>query len=400
MIYVAVSAKFDWTFRDYLANRARGIADRFRVIHYEDFPSRTAFERGTYVLAGFARMSPPLRRLVADVDGQLRRAEGMRLLNDPARTMARFELLEALSREKRNDFRAVRAGGDLAGLRYPVFLRSETTHDGALSPLLRTRREIEAAIGRALVRGRRLDDLLVVEFCDTADGDGLYRKYSAFVVGERVLARNLEISRRWVVKDSVREFTRATVDEERDFVFGNPHAEPLAEIFRLAGVQYGRIDYAMKDGRVQTWEINLHPTIGPVPHPTPDQIPPDLRPICEESRRRFYAGFEEAWKAVDLDANGRPPVRVSPAGSPVSGEPPVPGAGRRILRAARRSLSPLRPALEALAAPVFPLIGRVARRVRARRRRGGPGGSDEGADGLVPRGGPARRGHGGARPPS
>ena len=71
-----------------------------------------------------------------------------------------------------NSFRAVRAGGDLDGLRYPVFLRNERSHDGAVSPLLTSAREVDEAIGRALVSGRRLRDLLVVEFCDTADARG------------------------------------------------------------------------------------------------------------------------------------------------------------------------------------------------------------------------------------
>ena len=47
----------------------------------------------------------------------------------------------------------------------------------------------------------------------------------------------------------------------------NPHAERIAEIFRVARTDYGRIDYTFVAGRLQTYEINLNPTVinaGPV----------------------------------------------------------------------------------------------------------------------------------------
>lgn len=59
--------------------------------------------------------------------------------------------------------------GDLSGVRFPVFIRSERSRDGALSPLLDSQREVETWIGRAIALGRPLHDLMVVEFCDTAD---------------------------------------------------------------------------------------------------------------------------------------------------------------------------------------------------------------------------------------
>jgi hypothetical protein len=365
MIHFLLPRGYEWTFANYLANRGRAVADRFRTVFYDELLGRTAIDRGTWVMVGFAALSPALLRAARELHARLSEADDVLVLNDPSRTFRRYELLDALWREGRNGFRAARADEDFRALRYPVFLRSERTHDGALSPLLGSAREVEKAIGRALVRGRTFDELLVVEFCDTADASGLYRKYSAFVVGDRILARNLEVSRQWVVKDGVREFTRPALIEEREFVVGNPHASALAEIFRVSATRYGRIDYAMKDGRVQTWEINLHPTIGPVPHPSPNAVPADLAPIAEESRQHFYREFEDAWKAIDLDASGLPPVAVA-LDRDGNATPSRSGPAARLVRGARRALRPLRPALEALAAPAFPLLARVARRGRAR----------------------------------
>src|SRR3546814_10272912 len=46
------------------------------------------------------------------------------------------------------------------------------------------------------------DTLLITEFCDTQDDRGLYRKYSAFNVGGRIIPRHLHFSRSWQVKRS------------------------------------------------------------------------------------------------------------------------------------------------------------------------------------------------------
>src|SRR6185503_2337623 len=40
-----------------------------------------------------------------------------------------------------------------------------------------------------------------------------------------------------------------------------PHAERIAEVFRIARTDYGRIDYTFVGGRLQTYEINLNPTV-------------------------------------------------------------------------------------------------------------------------------------------
>src|SRR5262249_52154414 len=152
----------------------RKVADRIRVHRYEDLPPRVAFNRGTYVLAGLEGLSAGMLHFLYELHGRLSQVEGFRFLNHPTRSLRRFDLLSELLRTGRNEFRAVRAGGDLAGLRYPVFLRPETLHSGAISPLLGSAREVERAIGNALLFGHRLQDLIVVEFCDTADGDGFY----------------------------------------------------------------------------------------------------------------------------------------------------------------------------------------------------------------------------------
>ena len=102
--------------------------------------------------------------------------------------------------------------------------------------------------------------LLIEEFCDTRDASGLYRKYSAFAIGERIVPRHVFFSRDWLLK-APQLVAQELVAEELAYVRDNPHEAALREIFALARITYGRIDYALKDGRVQVWEINTNPQL-------------------------------------------------------------------------------------------------------------------------------------------
>jgi hypothetical protein len=109
--------------------------------------------------------------------------------------------------------------------------------------------------------------LLVVEFCDTKDEHGIYRKYSAYKIRDRVVPRYVECSRDWMVKWDWRIFDRVRADEEIRYLETNPHDAWIREIFEVAGIDYGRVDYGVLDGIPQVWEINTNPTIGRGPGP-------------------------------------------------------------------------------------------------------------------------------------
>jgi hypothetical protein len=49
-------------------------------------------------------------------------------------------------------------------------------------------------------------------------------------------------------------------EEEERFVTSNPHAELLREIFRIAHIDFGRVDYGIVNGRIEVFEINTNPT--------------------------------------------------------------------------------------------------------------------------------------------
>ncbi len=348
--------------REYLDTHGREVAHRVRVLPYDDVPRQARFERGTYVASASDQLTGIGRRMLDDLCAALSTAPDIRILNHPGRTLTRYPLLSRLHELGRNAFRATRAGGDLSNLRFPVFIRSEWQHTGASSPLLHSLPAVESAIGELVLRGHRAEELLVVEFCDTADDAGRYRKFAAFNVGGEIIPRSLAYGSRWMLKHGSTEFTMEMAIEERDYVLGNPHEEAVREVFALAGIEYGRVDYALKGDRLQVWEINLNPTIGRGRRAPSGRVPAALEPIREQTKRAFYQRFAAALSALDPGPSTSPPITVR-------FDPEVTARGTRIFRRAaprfgalRAMYRPLRPLLEPVARLIFPVVGRLSRR--------------------------------------
>jgi hypothetical protein len=155
--------------------------------------------------------------------------------------------------------------------------------------LLWSRRELARAVYWATRRkGWPRNDLLVVEFFDTADADGHYNKYGAYFVDGRVLPRGVVFRREWMVKASRRPVPeRRHLELHREFVETNPHESWIRMIFSAAGIDYGRVDYSLQNGRPRVWEINTNPT----PFDA-DPLHAVLRPHAELFADRFRVALE------------------------------------------------------------------------------------------------------------
>jgi hypothetical protein len=274
----------NWFLEEWQPNLQR----RVRVCSYDEAIAVGLDAPGTYVFADIERLSGTQLQDADRLWLRLARlGDRVLLLNRPLVTWRRRELLRRLHSQGVNSFRARRLpsqrarglldgwpgaalarAGDVRGarraaapvVRFPVFLRSASEHDGNLSPLLWGWRELREATLDLVSGGRDPGDLLIIEFCDTRDADGVFRKYGAFVIGGRVVPRGIMFSRNWMVKEP--DLTDPELlREQREYVEGNPHADWLEDLARRAGLGYGRVDYALKDGAPQVWEINTNPTI-------------------------------------------------------------------------------------------------------------------------------------------
>jgi hypothetical protein len=285
--------------RRYLRNWGRPLWGRVRILSYEDVGDPGCLVDGAYVFCDVDRL-PPLLAAKADAvwESLAKRGGAVRLLNRPGALMSRYQLLRALSDAGLNSFNVFRLDEINDRLRYPVFLRDAIEHTGTLSPLLADRQALEESIDGLLAAGSALSELLVVEYVDTSI-DGMFRKYAGMRVGETIIAHHIMFAREWMVKGPSLVSPEMVV-EERVFQKENPHRGRIAEVFRLAGVDYGRIDYGLVDGRMQVWEVNTNPTLlYPVNRYAGSQM---------EAKRWFAARLNQALGAVD-DRGARPRVR-------------------------------------------------------------------------------------------
>ena len=256
MVFYVVTREHSYTMKAYARDW-----DRLRLVFYDDLFEALSLPIGTYIFTDLDRLTSSERQLAAAAWRQLAASTPrMKLLNNPETVLCRYELMCELSKAGENQYRARLLAHDLDGLRYPVFVRCEREHEGSITPLLHNPTALRGALVWAGIKGYRARELLVVEFCDTSDASGLFRKYSAFLVDGEVLPRHLLISRSWHLKkpdiaDAV------TALEIEAYVEGNPHEEAIRGIFRRANIDYGRIDYSMLGNQPQVWEINTNPLV-------------------------------------------------------------------------------------------------------------------------------------------
>jgi hypothetical protein len=304
VIHVVLTGLHDYTVGKFLDAAGAPLQGILCTDPYDRVFRRKTLPGGTYVLSDFERLSPARRAQAAMLADALDASDAARLLNHPARVLGRCRLLRRLHDEGLNPYTVHWLEQLPDEVRYPVFLRLEDDHSGARSDLLRSRGEIEAAAESLQRRGKARARMIVVEFQDTIDGNGEYRKYGAFCVHGRIVPRHLFFGRSWNLKRPSNHRDEQ-FDEEEAFMEGNPHEAQLQRIFSLAGVDFGRIDYAMVDGRVCTWEINTNPMIA---------IPEDATTgRAGAFNALFHARFRDALRAIDTPSAGHvtlPRMRV------------------------------------------------------------------------------------------
>jgi hypothetical protein len=274
----------------FLQHSGKALAKRIYIVPYEQMfaPGATlTLPRGHYLFTGLTlglgpRFPPsPLRSAALALHARLVDLHGPdRVLNHPDRVLSRYELLRALHACGINQFDAYHPGE--RPRRYPVYLRYGPGTTQVEPELIYS----EAGYDAALAHEPEGHDRVVIEFCDTADADEVYRKYGAFVIGGEVVPRHVFFSRQWFVKGDTNVVTPAQVREELAYLEANPHADALRQACRIAQIDYGRVDYALLDGQPQIWEINHTPT---VEAPPPGEI--DLRKAVHQ---RFTELFTSA----------------------------------------------------------------------------------------------------------
>ena len=226
---------------------------------YGELLDRGVAPRAAYVFGDCQRMNDAQRDLAARIWDRLTAVDGLRLLNSPRRQLGRYGLLRALYDKGINDFNVYRLDELGPHMRFPVFVRIENDHGGARSELLYDLDQVRMAASRLLLSGFRRENILVVEFLNVQDSRGRYIKFGAFRIGDTIFGHHAMMATHWETKMSAAIRDEEGIRLTDTYYQQNPHVELLRPLFELAAVDYGRIDYAVVDGRIQVWEINDNP---------------------------------------------------------------------------------------------------------------------------------------------
>jgi hypothetical protein len=258
----------------------------------------------TYVFTDMDRLDGTTMRAATALAARVA-AAGHPVANWPNRAMSRVELLTTLRLRGINDFACRRLTRGGTTMRFPVFLRIDGTHEGPATPLLNDGAAIRRGVNELLAGGARRDDILVVEYQNTDRVDGNFVKYSAYYAFGQVLPANVILTSDWTAKSQYRVYSEAIQAFEMTWAKTNPQAEAVATIFRHAGIDWGRIDYGLHQGRIQVFEINTNPDLG---SPQAWSIP--------ERRDRFVIPVQLANVRASFRRLAAPPAATS------TGKPP------------------------------------------------------------------------------
>ncbi|CAD0227956.1 hypothetical protein [Planktothrix agardhii] len=302
MIFYVVTESHAFTMNRYLESWGRNLLPLVRPIFYEQLNKIKSLPVGTYIFSDLERLSPEEAEMASQVWEQLANSgKGIRLLNHPTGSMRRYELLRTLYEKGWNKFNVYRIIEERKPERFPVFLRGETDHAGSRSLLLETPEDLKKALAVMLESPDSREDKIITEFCDTSDENGRFRKYGAFVVGDRIFHDHLFFSDNWMLKFTDLE-EKEMILEERDYMRINPHPleSELKEIAKIARIEYGRIDYSMLNGVPQIWEINTNP------HILERHYLADINfnhPLIDQS---FFTRRPECWTKVRISPQNLP----------------------------------------------------------------------------------------------
>lgn len=284
MIFYLVTAAHHYTVSAYFQLYRSCLAVRPQVLSYEQLPGMRSLQAGTYIFSDLERLRPRESEAVAQVWDRLAQAgTATGLLNHPTRSLRRYELLRTLYSAGINAFNVYHTTDRCLPQRFPVFIRCEDDHGGSLTPLLHSPEELATALVTLEHQSHSRENKLIVELCNTADAQGITRKYSAFIIAGQIFPFHLFFSRTWMVKSDavLDQLSTAMQEEERHYLATNPHEPALRNIATLANIQYGRIDYGIKDGAVQVWEINTNPALPRNKDPRIGGYTPAIQQVAE-----------------------------------------------------------------------------------------------------------------------
>lgn len=271
MIYYIIAKKSLSAIGHYLCGVEFDLLSKIKPIFYHQLNKHLGqMKSGVLIFSDIESLNKIEREELSIVHHELLEKTNLKILNHPKNSMRRYDLLNSMFENGINEFRVFRPTDNLDEIQFPVFLRFENDHTGKQSELIFNKESLTNTIEtfgsmsykQSIKSLNRLgsDELLITEFCDTSDQNGVFRKYSAFYIDGQVIPRHLFFDVDWCLKMPGIK-TDLFVEEENEYIKTNPHKNTIDFVFKTGRIDFGRIDYSLKDGNLQVWEINTNPTI-------------------------------------------------------------------------------------------------------------------------------------------
>jgi len=307
IIYVA-KGRYLATLGAYLnSHHAEPIGKRIHLLSYRALFAAKQLPVATYIMTDHDRLTAAERERAWGVCQALEAGSpSVRILNHPARVLLRLEMLRALYRDGINSFQAYPLIGAERPAEFPVFLRSEGEHGGERSELIENAEDLAAEIPKylRLRRYKRGYGSVIVGFVNSRDVQGRALKYSAFRVGDHIIPRHRFLGRTWFVRGPD-YLDDDTAGAELAWLNAFAETDQVRRIFDIAGIDYGRLDFAIIDGRVQAFEINTNPqTIGARQDPLRQRADDFFGPRFTRALAELD-GTEDGWVVNDMPLTRR-----------------------------------------------------------------------------------------------
>ena len=261
---------------------------------YTHLLEKSRYPYGTYIFMDRERMDPWEIRLYAGLYQHINQAgPGYRVLNDPACMMGRYELLRTLHAKGFNDFNVYLVSERRLPARYPVFIRHVFDHDYVLTDLLHDQAELDTALESLHAQHEPDEGLMIIEYCAEPVAGTLFRKLSGFRIGNNVFFHHTMHEHNWQVKyGEINSATQALYEEEYEMIRDNKFEKELRQVFELAKIDYGRVDFGLVNGKIQVYEINTNPTVIPPRNKHPN-------PTRNHSMKLAWSRYVNAMLAID-----------------------------------------------------------------------------------------------------
>lgn len=193
---------------------------------------------------------------------------------------------------------------------YPIIARPVGSHAGHGLSKLDT---AEAVL--AYLQTQKGEAFSISRFVDYSGGDGLFRKFRIALVGGRPFLCHVAIGRHWMLhylnagmaESAAKRAEEAALMAAFDIDFGRRHADALADLAALAGLDYFAVDCAeTKEGRLLVFETDTAMIVH-------DMDPPGLYPYKSAQMKKIFMAFREMLHSRALAGIGRNSSAAAPA---------------------------------------------------------------------------------------